>query len=130
MMRNIIYKTSWSYNRSSKRQGTLVDLVLDILYLMEETGVIPPMPILNQVLQSGGGSGGMGPGTSWKPFQIDQTEYAELVDALLHFDIESGRQSHPYVSFERVIIDSELDKCTDYIDWLTKSHAKYAKNAI
>ena len=59
-----------------------------------------------------------------------ETEYAELVNALLHFDIESGRQSHPYVNFERVIIDSDLDKCTDYIDWLTKSHAKHAKNVI
>ena len=127
-MRNISYKTHWSYTGTVKRQGTLVDLILDILYLMEESGVIPPLVILNQVLQSGGDSGGMGPGTTWKPFQIDQSEYEELVQALLNLDIESSRKSHPYVRFERIIVDPELNTCTIYLDWLTKSHAKYSKN--
>jgi len=130
VVRKIAYKTSWSYNGSAKRQGTLVDLVLDILYLMEETGVIPPMPILNHVLQSGGGSGGMGPGTSWKPFHIDEKEYKELILALQHLDVEDARKLHPYIRFKQITIDPEFENCTDYIDWLTKSHDKYAKNAI
>src|SRR5262245_23511520 len=128
-MRTVSYRTHWSYTGSTKRQGTLVDFVLDILYLMEETGVIPPINVLNQVLQSGGDSGGMGPGTTWKPFQIDEPEYEELVQDLLHLDIVSARESHPYIRFERVVVDPELNKCTDYLDWLKKSHEKYSRNA-
>jgi hypothetical protein len=128
-VRTVNYRIYWSYTGSIKRQGTLVDLVLDILYLMEESGVIPPLVVLNQVLQSGGDSGGMGPGSTWKPFQIDETEYEELVQSLLYLDVEDARKSHPYIRFERVIVDSDLNQCTDHLDWLTKSHAKYSKNA-
>ena len=111
---------------TAERQGTLMELVLDIPYLMEESGVIPPLIVLNQVLQSGGDTGGMGPGTTWQPFQIDPEEYAELVQALLHLDVELVRHVHPYVTFKQVIVDPDLDSCTEYVRWLENVHTKYS----
>jgi hypothetical protein len=111
---------------TAERQGTLMELVLDIPYLMEESGVIPPLIVLNQVLQSGGDPGGMGPGTTWQPFQIDPEEYAELMQALLHLDVELVRHVHPYVTFKQVIVDSDLDSCTEYVRWLENVYTKYS----
>lgn len=124
-MRTVTYKTYWSYLGSAKKEGTLLDLVLDIFYLMQNTGVIPPLVVLNQVLKTGGGNGGMGPGTSWRRFQIKEAEYEELVEELLKLDIEKARVDHPYVSFTKVIVDPELMQCTDYDDWYFGSIDKY-----
>jgi hypothetical protein len=128
-MRTVKYRTSWSYlGSSTKRTQPLIDFVLDILYLMENTGVVPPLVVLNTVLRSGGTGGGMGPGTTWKPFEISESEYAELVNALRILDVVQARQQHPYVRFEQVIIDPELDLCTDYLDWLQRSHKQYRQD--
>jgi hypothetical protein len=124
-MRNVTYKTHWSYSGSRQRQGSLADFVLDIPYLIAENGVIPPLHIINQVLQTGGSSGGMSPGTTWKAFQIDEPEYHELVQALLHLDIQRAHETHPYIRFDRIVIDMELDNCPTHLDWLTKAQAKY-----
>ena len=95
---------------------------------MEDTGVVPPLVVLNTVLQSGGSDGGMGPGTTWKPFEISESEYAELVNALCTLDVAQARQHHPYVRFAQVIIDPELNLCTDYLDWLQRSHEQYRQD--
>ncbi len=127
-MRTVKYRTSWSYlGPSTKRAQPLTDFVLDILYLMENTGVIPPLIVLNTVLRSGGTGGGMGPGTTWKPFEISEPEYTELVSALRTLDVAQARQHHPYMRFEQVIIDPELNLCTDYLDWLQRAHQKYRR---
>lgn len=125
-MRNVKYKTYWSYaGPGIKRAEPLSEFVLDILYLMEVNGVIPPLAILNKVLLGGGGNGGMSPGTAWKPFEISEEEYNELVQALLQLDVEQAKQKHPYVRFERVIVDPELHICTDHLDWLQRIIQKY-----
>jgi hypothetical protein len=80
-MREVRYKTHWSYlGPAIKRSAPLSEFVLDIVYLMGSDGVIPPFHILNEVLQSGGNNGGMGPGTSWRKFKIKEAEYQELVE--------------------------------------------------
>jgi hypothetical protein len=125
-MRTVRYKRHWSYLGPATRvQGSLVDLVLDIPYLMEHTGVIPPLPVLNEELRSGGDSGGMGPGTTWKPFEITEIEYAELVDALLALNVNEAKQEHPYILFERPIVDEELNIYTSYGEWLRRVSQKY-----
>jgi hypothetical protein len=125
-MRTIKYKTHWSYaGKGIKHEAVLTDFLLDVLYLMEDTGVIPPLVVLNQVLQGGGNAGGMGPGTNWKPFAITEQEYDELVAALLELDVAEVKQAHPYVAFERVSIDHELNACTEYLDWLQQVSRKY-----
>lgn len=125
-MRRVRYRCHWSHlGPATRKQGSLVDLVLDIVYLMDRTGVIPPFLVLNEVLRDGGNNGGMGPGTTWRPFEITEVEYKELVDALSALNITEARQEHPYATFERAIVDEELNKCTSYEAWLRSASQKY-----
>src|SRR5258708_131517 len=118
-VRLVNYKTHWSYlGPGIKRKALLSEFMLDVLYLMEYSGVIPPLHVLNEVLLSGGNSGGMSPGTSWRPFKISEPEYEELVEALLNLDIEEAKKTHPYVAFQRVVVDKTLHKTANYIEWV------------
>jgi hypothetical protein len=128
-MRTVKYKTYWSYlGPGVPREGTLADLILDIPYLMDVTGVIPPLHVLNEVLEKGGDNGGMGPGTTWRRFKINEAEYAELVEALLSVNPREARERHPYVAFDKVIVDEELNNSAGYIEWVYNSANKYRKN--
>jgi hypothetical protein len=46
-------------------------------------GLIPPMVVFNSLFKSGQYSAGMSGAVRWRPFEIDQAEYDELVDRLL-----------------------------------------------
>ncbi len=128
-MRSVSYKTHWSYlGPGIKHKASLSEFILDVLYLMEVNGVIPPLHVLNEVLQGGGNSGGMSPGTSWKSFKISEAEYSELVEALLNLDIEETKKTHPYVTFQRVIVDKTLLESTNYIEWVNAIASKYPKS--
>lgn len=70
--------------------------MLDIPYFMDD-GKIPPLSVVNQKFAEGGYSGGMSPGTVWKPFQIDEAEYEALVEALKNLDVETARKRHPFI---------------------------------
>jgi hypothetical protein len=109
----------------TRKRGTLIELVLDIPYLMDSTGVIPPLSVLNEVLREGGNNGGMSPGTEWKPFEITEAEYTELVNVFLAANLDELKQDHPYAYFDRVIVDEELQHCKDYDEWLTQVTQKY-----
>jgi hypothetical protein len=65
--------------------GTVKDLLMHIPYLFMKgfTNVIPPLPILNKLLTSGINDAGMSGGCRWKPFEITESEYSELVEELL-----------------------------------------------
>jgi hypothetical protein len=127
-MRIIEYRIYWSPNDFffRKRKDTLVGLILDIPYLMDN-GVIPPLSVLNEVLLEGGDSGGMSPGTKWKPFTINEEEYAELVKDLLALNPHEARKKHFYVHFDKIIIDEELAVITDYSTWFSKVCDKYRR---
>ncbi|MCQ3930460.1 MAG: hypothetical protein DPW16_08355 [Chloroflexi bacterium] len=126
-MRTVKYKTHWSYLGSGvKRQGLLAEFVLDVIYLMHR-GIIPPFHILNQVLQGGGYNGGMGPGTSWRPFTITEAEYEELVEALLKLDAAEAKKQHPYIDSEKVIVDETLHQYTTFLEWLGAVTEKYPR---
>ncbi|MCC7446720.1 MAG: hypothetical protein IT324_04850 [Anaerolineae bacterium] len=125
-MRVVKYKTHWSYfGPAVKRQEPLVEFVLDIPYLMASYGVIPPLHVLDEVLQEGGDDGGMSPGTTWRPFKIKKEEYEELVQTLLNLNVDEARKKHPYVRFKRVIIDKALNQKLTYREWSAAVHAKY-----
>jgi hypothetical protein len=127
-VRSVNYTTHWSYaGPGVERSAQLIDFVLDILYLMDSSGIVPPFHVLNEVLQEGGSNGGMSPGTSWQPFEISDVEYQELVEGLLKLDIAEARNNHPYVRFERVIVDKSLNEETTYADWMLAVNAKYPK---
>ena len=125
-MREVSYKTHWSYAGTAlKRKAPLSEFVLDIMYLIESSGVIPPFHILNEVLLQGGDNGGMGPGTSWRRFSLNEDEYQELVDALLKLDVAEAKKTHPYVYFQRIIVDETLNHRHTYLDWLQAVSRKY-----
>ena len=125
-MRVVKYKTHWSYlGAAVKREAPLADFILDVLYLMEDYGIIPPLHVLNQVLQGGGNNGGMGPGTTWRSFTITEAEYQELVKSLLNLNVEEAKKTHPYVRFEKTIVDEALHHHLTKIEWLMAVKEKY-----
>ncbi len=129
-MRLLNYKTHWSYlGPAIKRKEPLVDFVLDIFYLMEDSGVVPPFHVLYEVLQTGGDNGGMSPGTSWRPIKIKQAEYQELVQALLDLDIAEAKKKHRYIRFQKVIVDEELHQKPTYQEWRRAVTSKYPPNS-
>src|SRR5690349_5190456 len=86
-LKNIPYKRHayLGRSRSEVRKGALLTLLYDIPYF-GACGIFPPLHILNQILLSGGGDGGMSPSASWKPFSISEAEYATLVDSVAAYD--------------------------------------------
>jgi hypothetical protein len=64
-----------------KRSGSLRDLVLSIPYL-RMCGLTPPLNVLNEVFRSGLVDSGMSGGCQWRPFEIAQNEYEELLESL------------------------------------------------
>lgn len=63
-MKRLEYKRYWYFpDGYDKVEGTIVDLVLDIPYFMNSTGVIPPLSVLNEEFEKGGSKGGISPGT-------------------------------------------------------------------
>jgi hypothetical protein len=127
-VRTVKYTTYWAYGgKGDKREAPLWDFILDIPYLMENTGAIPPYHVLNEVLQKGGNSGGMGPGTKWRPFSISQEEYNEFLVKMQALDLENIRERHPYVRFSEVVLDEELNMLEDHRQWLKATFAKYYK---
>jgi hypothetical protein len=62
------------------REGDLADLLFAIPYLLMDE--IPPLAVLNDVLRRGREDAGMSGGCIWEPFEIDATEYGELVEEL------------------------------------------------
>jgi hypothetical protein len=125
-MREVSYKTHWSYAGAGvKRKAPLAEFMLDIMYLMQDTGVIPPLHVLNEVLQEGGDNGGMSPGTSWRSFSIQESEYQELVEELLKLDVTEAKKMHPYIYFQKVVVDEALHQRENYLSWLQAVSIKY-----
>src|SRR5262249_13898207 len=124
-MRKVKYKTYWAYaSRGVEREGTLLDLILDMIYFVNVHGILPPIHVLNEELKSGGSTGGMGHGTKWRPFKISGAEYDELVAAWLHVNPQAERAQHPYVYFDKATIDEELHDAIDLRDWSSKVFTK------
>jgi len=62
-------------------RGTVVQLLLDIPYLIVG-GLIPPLPVLNEVIDRGIADAGMSGGCRWEPFRLSEPEFAEIVAEL------------------------------------------------
>ncbi|MCQ3932668.1 MAG: hypothetical protein DPW16_19640 [Chloroflexi bacterium] len=126
-MRIVKYKTYWAYaGKGVPCEEVLAEFILDVPYLLStHAGVIPPLHCLNEFLKTGGHNGGMGPGATWKPFQIDEVEYGELVDVLTKMNFESIREKHPYFRFNAAFVDEDLQDCKSHADWLGRVREKY-----
>ena len=85
-------------------------------YALKIFNVIPPMHVINEVLARGVDDAGMGGGAKWKPFEISEEEYIELVETLL---------TNPNLS---VVEDRELGEKPNYMKWHSGLLSKYGKN--
>lgn len=64
----------------SPRRRSLADLVLALTYVV--TYEIPPRRVLNDVLVRGRLDAGMSGGCIWKPLELSEAEFGDLVDEL------------------------------------------------
>jgi len=67
--------------KRSFTEGSLVDLLFDIPYFFLAK-IVPPIEVVNEVLEKGKVEAGMSGGCKWKPFQLDLPLYAKLVTEL------------------------------------------------
>jgi hypothetical protein len=70
-------------NKETHKHGTVKDLLFDVPYFFRENDIIPSLQILNDFLQKGISDAGMSGGCRWKPFELDEQEYNELIQQLL-----------------------------------------------
>lgn len=70
--------------------------------------VIPPLHFLNEILASGNS-----PPFEWKPFEIDEVEYQQLVEQLM---------ADPGLN---VVTDNEFDNAKSLWDWKINMGKKY-----
>lgn len=101
----------------------LLSFVYDIPYF-GACGVFPPIQVINQRFAYGGGDGGMGPGTSWDPFQIDQKAYSELVQLIRQTDPKTLKEKSRYY-FIKFIEAPEFDAIQDQWEWVSVVCEKY-----
>lgn len=88
-------------------------------YVLNVFGVIPPLHILNEKLVLGEHDSGMGGACSWKPFQLSNDDYIELVEHFL---------TNPDLV---IIEDRELWSKQNFKKWhgaLLSKHGRNAKN--
>jgi hypothetical protein len=80
-------------------EGTVADLLFDIPYFFLAK-IIPPIDVVNEVLQKGVMDAGMSGGCKWKPLQLDAKSYAELAAYLRQLDFVNNQppdwvKTHP-----------------------------------
>lgn len=93
VMEKIEYTATNFREAEAKCRGTLADLVIDAL-IIPQCGLIPPFPVLRAILRTGGGDGGMSPGCIWKPFELSEAEYWQIVEQLEAMALEDFKFRH------------------------------------
>lgn len=119
---NITYKRHEFARGTETRNAPLLVFVYDIPY-MDACGIFPPLHILNIVLLEGGDEGGMSPGATWKPFALNEEQYAALVAEIVQIDpsVFGDQVRYAYVQFN---FDNTLDHITDRSAWYQAACAK------
>jgi hypothetical protein len=89
-------------------------------------GIFPPLHVANHILMSGGGDGGMGPGTSWSPFELSRDEYNALALAVGQTSIS---EIEPYARYAKIKMkfDHEFDHLEDVRQWMAAVRVKHLK---
>lgn len=115
-LENIPYTRHEYLAGPEERTGALLTLLYDIPYF-GACGIFPPLHILNQILLSGGGDGGMSPGASWEPFSISEAEYATLIE-LVRFTPVSEIRPFARYAFVGFRFDSSFDHMQHWPGWM------------
>lgn len=80
-MRNVVFTVFGGGDDSLETRGTLGDLLFSVPYLLSAR-LVPPLPVVNDLLETGGSDAGMSGGCTWEPFSITESEWNELVHEL------------------------------------------------
>jgi hypothetical protein len=80
-MRKISFAVLGGVGGSSEEQGTVVDLLSAIPYLLTAQ-LVPPLHVVNDLLMKGIYDAGMSGGCEWEPFHIDASEWNDFRRAL------------------------------------------------
>ena len=82
---------------------------------------------MNQIFASGGGDGGMSPGSSWKPFRISSGQYDRLVQQVRETPVILIKDKARFGQL-KFIIDSSFDQYKEQSTWLNKVCERYREN--
>jgi hypothetical protein len=81
-MRTIAFEVRGGIGGTQLQSGTLSDLLKHIPYLLTPK-LVPPLYVVNDLLEKGISDSGMSGGCSWKPFEITSAEWDELKEQLI-----------------------------------------------
>lgn len=115
-MRTVTYRRHEFHHPPSDHTANLLAFVYDVPTL-PACGVLPPFPMLNQILAEGGSDGGMSPGATWEPFEITADEYRALLAAIRDTPVDSLRAQARYASVP-LSVDPAFDGITDRVEWI------------
>jgi hypothetical protein len=122
-MRIIKYTRHEPHHEQEDREAPLSTFVYDVPYL-GGCGIFPPLHILNQILENGGGDAGMSPSASWEPFYLTENEYDELCGVIEKLDPQSLYESARFCD-AKFRLDHDLDHIQDRFAWLKAACDKY-----
>lgn len=115
-LRQVKYTRHEVRGEPEAREGSLLIFVYDVPYL-PACGVLPPLQILNQVLETGGSQGGMSPGATWEPFRLSAAEYGVLIEALRSTPISEIKPFARYAALP-MKRDPSFDDIQDRLQWV------------
>ena len=112
-----------------ERTDVLGYFLLDIPHMIS-FGVIPSREAINQVLATGGGSSGMGPGASWSPFDISEGEYWAVVALWEALDLRDVLEVDRFRYAPKTFIqDWDIVRELDHSVYLIRCREKYQSPA-
>lgn len=128
-MRNVTYRRLSFANKNAKESYTisLIVFVYDVVSI-SESGIVPPLPILNERFLSGGKCNPFGD-VEWEPFEISCDEYDQLVDEIEAVD-PASIWSHKGISFVKLRRAKELDHITDSRRWTNAVSQEFSDDYV
>lgn len=128
-MRTVTYRRLSFADKQAEEAYTiaLIVFVYDVVSI-SESGIIPPLPILNERFLSGGKCNPFGD-VEWEPFEISHEEYDQLVDQIEAVD-PASIWSHKGLSFVKLRRAKGLDHITDSSRWTKTVCQKFSDDYI
>ena len=123
-MKSIEYIREEFHAPDERRQAPLPVFLMDVPYLLV-LGVVPPLPVLNEILSTGHLGGGMSPGARWSPFVLDHSEFAELLAAFPQAWNDLRTTDEARFVPDELRIDMDLADFADFEEWARAVAAKY-----
>jgi hypothetical protein len=90
--------------------------------------VLPPLHILNEILELGHVGGGMSPGARWTPFSLTEAEYETLVAQLPKIWKSARKRGKPRVPPQQIRIDPGFASAKTFEEWVAAVSAKYPRD--